>query len=170
MTIIDIMEFASPIGQLTVAAHDGRVCALSFTDRWPQRRVHLEKRYRQVTLRPVSDSAVLSRLRDYFAGDLRALTGINLDPGGTAFQQRVWRELQNIPPAQTISYGELARRIGSPAACRAVGAANGANPVAIAIPCHRVISTKGELTGYGGGIARKRWLLEHERGAVSMTF
>jgi methylated-DNA-[protein]-cysteine S-methyltransferase len=167
MTFIDIVEFASPIGEITVAAHDGRVCALSFTDRWPQRRVQLEKRFQQTAFRHVSDSTeVLGRLQDYFAGDLRAFAGIRIDPGGTPFQERVWRELRNVAAAQTISYGELARRIGSPAACRAVGAANGANPVAIVIPCHRVIGTKGDLTGYGGGIERKRWLLDHERRAA----
>jgi methylated-DNA-[protein]-cysteine S-methyltransferase len=167
MTIIDIAEFASPIGEITVAVRDGHVCALSFTDRWPQRRVQLEKRFRQVTFRHVNDSAeVLCRVGDYFAGDLRALAAIEVDPGGTPFQERVWRELRNVAAAQTISYGELARRIGSPAACRAVGAANGANPVAIVIPCHRVIGTQGHLTGYGGGIERKRWLLDHERRVV----
>jgi methylated-DNA-[protein]-cysteine S-methyltransferase len=168
MPIIDIVEFASPIGEITAAARAGRVCALSFTERWPQRRVQLGNRFQQVAFRPVGDSAaVLFRLHDYFAGDLEALAALEVDPGGTAFQQRVWRELQNVPAAQTISYGELARRIGSPAACRAVGAANGANPVAIVIPCHRVIGTKGDLTGYGGGIERKRWLLDHERRAAS---
>jgi methylated-DNA-[protein]-cysteine S-methyltransferase len=167
MTIIDIVEFASPIGRITVATRDGRLCALSFSDRWPQRRVQLEKRFRRVAFRPVNDSAdVLRRLHGYFAGDLWALAGIEVDPGGTAFQQRVWRELRKVSAAQTISYGELARRIGTPAACRAVGAANGANPVAIVIPCHRVIGTNGDLTGYGGGIDRKRWLLDHERRAA----
>jgi methylated-DNA-[protein]-cysteine S-methyltransferase len=84
--------------------------------------------------------------------------------GGTPFQRQVWQELEKIPYGVTISYGELARRIGNPAAVRAVGLANGRNPVSIVVPCHRVIGANGTLTGYGGGLERKRWLLELERG------
>src|SRR6185437_637184 len=82
---------------------------------------------------------------------------------GTAFQREVWRALRDIPAGQTISYGELARRIGRPAAVRAVGLANGANPIGVVVPCHRVIGANGSLTGYGGGLHRKEWLLAHER-------
>lgn len=103
----------------------------------------------------------LRQLRAYFAGKLRDFD-IPLDPQGTDYQLRVWRELRKIPYGETISYGELARRMGRPAASRAVGAANGRNPISIMIPCHRVIGADGTLTGYGGGLEAKRWLLEHE--------
>jgi methylated-DNA-[protein]-cysteine S-methyltransferase len=102
----------------------------------------------------------------YFAGDLHAIDPLETRTGGTHFQQRVWTELRRIPAGGTITYGELARRIGRPAACRAVGLANGSNPISIVVPCHRVIGADGQLTGYGGGIARKRWLLDHEQRAL----
>jgi len=87
-----------------------------------------------------------------------------VETGGTPFQQEVWRSLRAIPCGTTTSYGKLAAQIGRPAAVRAVGLANGANPVAVVIPCHRVIGSNGSLTGYGGGLERKRWLLDHEKG------
>lgn len=102
------------------------------------------------------------QLKAYFDGKLRTFD-LPLAPAlGTDFQRRVWRELENIPYGQTISYAELARRIGQPAASRAVGAANGKNPLPIVVPCHRVIGADGTLTGYGGGLPIKKWLLEHE--------
>ena len=102
-------------------------------------------------------------LRAYFAGDLHSIDELPVEAGGTAFQRAVWRALRDIPCGTTISYAELARRIGRPAAVRAVGLANGANPIGIVVPCHRVIGSNGSLTGYGGGMERKRWLLDHER-------
>ncbi len=99
----------------------------------------------------------------YFAGTLRAFD-LPLQPVGTPFQQEVWQALLAIPHGQTLSYGELAQRIGKPEAARAVGLANGRNPLSIVVPCHRVISASGALTGYGGGMARKAWLLAHEQG------
>jgi methylated-DNA-[protein]-cysteine S-methyltransferase len=104
-----------------------------------------------------------SQLRAYFAEELKQFK-LPLAPQGTEFQQSVWRELLNIPYGQTISYGELACRLGKPSASRAVGLANGRNPLSIVVPCHRVVGSNGSLTGYGGGLARKRWLLDHERG------
>jgi methylated-DNA-[protein]-cysteine S-methyltransferase len=101
------------------------------------------------------------QLDEYFAGT-RESFDLPLAPEGTAFQQRVWRALLAIPYGTTCSYGELARAIGRPAASRAVGAANGKNPLAIVVPCHRVIGANGTLTGYGGGLPTKRWLLDHE--------
>lgn len=98
----------------------------------------------------------------YFAGDVSALSGLGWRSGGTTFQLTVWRRLCDIPPGQTISYGELAKRIGNPKAVRAVGLANGANPISLVAPCHRVIGASGSLTGYGGGLTRKLWLLKHE--------
>jgi methylated-DNA-[protein]-cysteine S-methyltransferase len=99
----------------------------------------------------------------YFGGELRILDSLAVETGGTPFQHQVWQALRAIPCGTTVSYGQLAARIGRPAAVRAVGLANGANPVAVVVPCHRVIGSNGSLTGYGGGIERKRWLLNHER-------
>lgn len=106
------------------------------------------------------------QLTAYFEGTLDRFD-LALDPRGTPFQLEVWRALMDIPPATTVSYGELARRIGRPGASRAVGAANGANPLPIVIPCHRVIGASGALTGFGGGIETKIWLLAHETGTPS---
>jgi methylated-DNA-[protein]-cysteine S-methyltransferase len=102
-------------------------------------------------------------ISNYFAGDLGVIDRLPVQTGGTEFQKEVWHALREIPCGTTTSYGELARRIGRPAAVRAVGLANGANPVAVVVPCHRVIGSNGSLTGYGGGIERKRWLLDHEK-------
>jgi len=101
-------------------------------------------------------------LKAYFDGDLEAIDGLDVGKPGTAFQREVWAELRNIPCGTTISYAELAERIGRPKAVRAVGTANGANPISIVVPCHRVIGANGTLTGYGGGLENKRWLLVHE--------
>ena len=120
---------------------------------------------------PAREPAVLTRaceqLREYFAGERRTFT-IPVAPRGTAFQELVWRALAEIPYGETWSYGKLARAIGRPAASRAVGAANGKNPIALLVPCHRVIATSGALSGYAGGTDAKRWLLDHERGQRSM--
>jgi methylated-DNA-[protein]-cysteine S-methyltransferase len=101
--------------------------------------------------------------RNYFAGELGAIDRLPVETAGTLFQREVWRELRKIPCGTTISYAELAERIGRPNAVRAVGLANGSNPVPIVVPCHRVIGSDGSLTGYGGGLERKRWLLQHEK-------
>jgi methylated-DNA-[protein]-cysteine S-methyltransferase len=115
----------------------------------------------------VCDAGSASRARiaieAYFAGELEALEAVATATGGTEFQKQVWAALRAIPAGGTVSYGELAARIGRPAAVRAVGAANGANPIPIVVPCHRVIGADASLTGFGGGLERKRWLLAHER-------
>lgn len=166
--ILETAECASPIGNLTVALLDGCVCALTFTDQWARRRTQLERRCGRVELRAAANAAaVLQPLHDYFAGAIDALASIPVAPAGTPFQQRVWAELRKIPAGRTIAYRDLAQAIGAPAAVRAVGAANGANPIALVFPCHRVIGSNGELTGYAGGIERKRWLLQHERAHAS---
>lgn len=154
-----ITETASPIGRIRLALHDGRLCALEFTERW--------KGTKPVFRRPANPtredaSAVLERLRAYFAGELEALEELPVEATGTAFQRRVWSAMRRIAPGHTASYGELAETIGTPGAARAVGAASGSNPVGIVVPCHRVIGSDGRLTGYGGGLERKRWLLRHE--------
>jgi methylated-DNA-[protein]-cysteine S-methyltransferase len=107
-------------------------------------------------------------LNAYFAGDFSALDRIEIEMGGTPFQRKLWTALRTIAPGTTSTYGALALQIGSPAAIRAVGAANGANPISIVLPCHRVIGSDRRLTGYGGGLERKRWLLTHEGAAFRM--
>jgi len=157
-------EVATPIGLVRLAVHDDRICALAFDDGWRRRVTWLERRFGTIELVPADDPAgATSRLEAYFAGALDALDAIAVDPGGTAFQQGVWSALRRVPRGRTVSYRDLATTVGAPAAVRAVGAANGANPVGIVIPCHRVIGTDGGLTGYGGGLWRKRWLLDHEQ-------
>jgi len=107
-------------------------------------------------------TAIRRAISDYFLGDLCAIDSIPVTTGGTSFQREVWAALRTIQAGTTLSYGALARQLGRPKSVRAVGLANAANPVAIVVPCHRVIGTDGSLTGYGGGISRKRWLLVHE--------
>jgi len=107
-------------------------------------------------------TAIRRAISDYFLGDLCAINSIPVTTGGTSFQREVWAALRTIQAGTTLSYGALARQLGRPKSVRAVGLANAANPVAIVVPCHRVIGTDGSLTGYGGGISRKRWLLVHE--------
>ena len=160
MIRIDTLD--SPIGPLTVAERAGRICLLHFgedgaaVDRMVDRWYPGEPRDRQ----GLPDiGSVLSR---YFAGDTVVIDSVSVELQGTPFQKKVWQALRRIPCGSTISYAELARRIGEPTAVRAVGTANGANPVAVIVPCHRVIGTNGSLTGYGGGLERKQWLLAHE--------
>jgi methylated-DNA-[protein]-cysteine S-methyltransferase len=149
----------SPVGDLLLIDDDGQLAALEFDDDG-SRRARLPSAAR-------AETALLQETRQqleaYFAGELLQFD-LPLMPVGTAFQQRVWKALGDIPYGQTISYAELARRVESPKACRAVGSANGSNPSALIIPCHRVIATGGGLGGYGGGLDRKRWLLELESG------
>ncbi len=160
---LELARMPSPVGDLVIAVREGRVCVLTFAHHWERAEARLRKRLAAVELRPSPDpGGVVTRLARYFSGDLGALEAIAVDMDGTAFQLRVWEQLRRIPAGRTASYGEVARAIGAPSAVRAVGAANGANPVAIVVPCHRVIGAGGALTGYGGGMERKRWLLAHE--------
>jgi len=154
-------EIASPIGRIVIAARDGRLCALEFARTRVARQ--MIARYGRARLLPSRDPFGFSaRIRAYLAGDLAAVDNIPVETGGTEFQRRVWRALRRIPPGETLSYGALARSLGRGAAARAVGAANGRNPVSIVVPCHRLIGVDAALTGYGGGLWRKRWLLRHE--------
>ena len=111
-------------------------------------------------------SGVRAAIEDYLGGDLSAIAAIPVKTAGTPFQREVWKELRAIPPGTTTTYGKLAGRLGRSSAVRAVGAANGANPIALVVPCHRVVGADGDLTGYAGGLERKRWLLRHEGAAV----
>lgn len=164
MTTLDMQELESPIGRIVVVAGRKGLCALDFVDRTNQVREPLERRFGPISLVAHGDpGGAVSRIRRYIEGDIAAIDDLQVDPDGTDFQRRVWAALRRIPAGTTASYRDVGRAIGVPAgASRAVGAANGRNPIAIVIPCHRVISSNGELGGYGGGIDRKRWLLEHE--------
>ena len=159
----------SPIGQvLTATDADGVLRALDFHDYEDRLRRLLIRHYGAVALvEGEAPEPVRASLQAWFAGDLRAFDGLSITTGGTEFQRRVWAALRDIPAGETRSYGQLAAAIGQPTAVRAVGLANGANPVGIVTPCHRVIGAGGALTGYAGGVERKRWLLEHERAAVA---
>jgi methylated-DNA-[protein]-cysteine S-methyltransferase len=163
MQTLEIAETATPIGTIRLAVADGRLCALEFAERWPCRLAWLKRRLGPVTTRPAADPAgMVARLADYFGGRLDALDDVPVEMIGTAFQRRVWNALRDVPAGRVVSYGTLARTVCGPAAARAVGAANGANPIAIVVPCHRVVGSDGALTGYAGGVERKRWLLAHE--------
>ena len=155
---MDYRYLDTPVGRLLLA-REGRELRLINFQRGPRPR--LDPRWREST---DAFEDVVSQLTEYFAGE-RQRFELPLAPEGTPFQQRVWRELQAIPYGVTISYGQLAARIGQPTASRAVGLANGSNPLAIVIPCHRVIGANGTLTGYGGGLPIKERLLALERGA-----
>ena len=160
---LNVAELETPIGPiLTIAGADG-LCALGFGREPRGIRRWLERRFGEFELSPVASlPRITAPLKAYFAGDLGALDRIEVDTGGTEFQQEVWKRLRKVRVGTTVAYGELARVIGRPAATRAVAAANAHNPVAIVVPCHRVIAADGSLWGYGGGIERKRWLLRHE--------
>jgi methylated-DNA-[protein]-cysteine S-methyltransferase len=161
--IIECSELASPVGRLTLAVTDAKLIGLCFEGHWQRRHVALKKRFPSCSFASVPDPAgVATKLRRYFDGELDALTTIEVELLGTPFQLRAWEALRRIPVGETRTYGEQAVAIGAPAAVRAVGTANGANPVAIVVPCHRVIGSNGTLTGFGGGLLRKQWLLDHE--------
>jgi methylated-DNA-[protein]-cysteine S-methyltransferase len=158
----------TPIGELVlVADREGRLRAIDWTE-YEERmlrllRLHYGKDGFRLT--PAHDpNGLTSAMRRYFAGELGAIDSLPVETGGTPFQRDVWRALREIDCGTTVSYAQLAERIGRASAVRAVGLANGSNPVGIVVPCHRVIGSNGSLTGYGGGIERKRWLLEHEGG------
>jgi len=153
----------SPIGTILLVVAEGRVCSLDYADYETRMMTLLQRRYGPVTLESVSDPCGISgRVCAYLAGDYASLDAIPVSTGGTAFQQQVWLALRSIPPGKTLTYGELAARLGKPTAYRAVGGTNALNPVAIVLPCHRVIGASSSLTGYAGGLERKRWLLQHE--------
>jgi len=157
-------RFATPIGTALVAVDEAGVLrAFNWTDYEPQMRAWIARRYPAAPLvAGPAPKALRGAFEAYFAGETDALSAVRWVGAGTAFQQGVWRALCEIPPGETWSYAQLAARVGRPAAVRAVGLANGANPVALVAPCHRVIGANGTLTGYGGGLGRKQWLLAHE--------
>jgi methylated-DNA-[protein]-cysteine S-methyltransferase len=161
--VLATVRLTTPVGGLAAFTHEGALCALSFADGRYDPLAVLGVRFGTVHTRDADPLDVTGRFRDYFRGQLDALDRLPVDTGGTPFQRRVWEVLRTIPAGTTLSYRDVARRVGAEEAVRAVGAANGANPVAIVIPCHRVIGADGRLVGYGGGLDRKRWLLAHEK-------
>jgi methylated-DNA-[protein]-cysteine S-methyltransferase len=155
----------TPIGVLlAVADEKGRLRALDWEDFEARMLALLGRHYGP--LPPPREGSLPGRVKDallaYFSGDIRAVDSLQVETRGTPFQRNVWRALRTIGAGETLSYRGLAERIGAPKAMRAVGLANGQNPVGIVVPCHRVIGADGSLTGYGGGLPRKQWLLEHE--------
>jgi methylated-DNA-[protein]-cysteine S-methyltransferase len=158
-------QLDSPLGELLLAG-DG--CALT--------RLHMQAGRAKLavapewTYAPEAFARVRAQLEEYFAGERRSFADIPLAMRGSEFQRRVWSALREIPYGETISYGELARRVGQPGQARAVGTANARNPIAVIVPCHRVIGADGSLTGFGGGLANKRLLLDLESGQLAARF
>lgn len=167
-TLTFLLERAqTPLGHMLLANdEEGRLRLLDWLDHEESMRRLMRRQYRGTTvlLRETAQvSPAMRAIRAYFDGDLAAIDRLEVATGGTPFQRAVWAALRTIPHGQTLSYLELAHRIGRPLAVRAVGMANGANPISIVVPCHRVIGSNATLTGYGGGLPRKRWLLAHEQ-------
>ena len=165
----------TPLGDMLALSSDEGLCALEFTtvkgrasgeERLSRLKARLARWFPPHTLVD-RETPIIARtgawLEGYFNGTAAAIGDLPLDMRGAPFEKRVWTALQTIPPGQTTSYGAIAKALGSGGASRAVGAANGANPIAIIVPCHRVIGSSGSLTGYGGGLDRKTWLIDHER-------
>lgn len=162
--MLTLDRIASPVGEvLLVTDVDGAVRALDFADYEP-RMMRLLGRHAPgaVLVAGRAPESLRAAIQAYFGGDVRALDAVWVRTAGTAFQRAVWAALRAIPAGQTRSYGQLAAAIGAPRAVRAAGLANGQNPIALIVPCHRVIGANGTLTGYAGGIERKSWLLRHE--------
>ncbi|HEX6245402.1 MAG TPA: methylated-DNA--[protein]-cysteine S-methyltransferase [Polyangiales bacterium] len=164
-----VEHHASPIGTLALVTNAaGELCALDYPEYEARLLRLLSRHHGGSELVQAPPTPALSRALDaYFGGALQALDGLVTATHGSPFQRTVWSALRAIPPGTTVSYGQLAAQLGQPNAARAVGLANGSNPIAIVVPCHRVIGANGALTGYAGGVERKRWLLAHERSASS---
>jgi methylated-DNA-[protein]-cysteine S-methyltransferase len=157
-------RWTSPLSPLLIVTDDdGLLRALEFEDLESRMSRLLREHYGTYTLQDAAAPASLTRTLDaYFNGEMDALDEIQTATGGTPFQRDVWKALRQIPAGTTISYGQLAANLGRAGSARAVGAANGANPIPIVVPCHRVIGANGALTGFASGLPRKRWLLDHE--------
>lgn len=154
----------SPIGTLVLVCGGGVLRAAAFDGDQGWMRRWLGRQYGQYRLTPgTAPASIRGRIEAYFDGHLESLDEVPVETAGTPFQTMVWSALRAIPVGTTVTYGQLAARIGKPRSSRAVGMASGSNPVPIVVPCHRVIGADGSLTGYGGGLDRKRWLLAHER-------
>lgn len=159
-----IDRMTSPIGTILLVWQPDVLRALDFEDY--EHRLHrlLRLHYGSYQLTPARvPDEICNPIEAYFQGELSAIDGVPVQTGGTLFQRQIWTALREIPAGSTTTYGELAAQIGRRGASRAVGLANGSNPIGIVVPCHRVIGANGALTGYGGGLHRKRWLLAHEK-------
>ncbi|MFI8416257.1 methylated-DNA--[protein]-cysteine S-methyltransferase [Serratia sp. NPDC078593] len=161
-----IDRMATPIGELILIADEqGHMRALDWTEHEDRLMKLLNTHYRTVRFQLQAQrnpGGLTDIMQQYFAGDLSVINHVPVMTAGTEFQRTVWHHLRQIPCGEIITYGELAKRIGRPTASRAVGMANGSNPISIVVPCHRVIGSQGALTGYAGGVQRKQWLLQHE--------
>lgn len=164
---LHLERLPTAIGDMLIVTDDqDRLRALDFADFETRMRTLLTRHYGAVELIPRSAPSPASKaIGDYLGGRLDALDDLEVATGGTEFQRQVWAALRAIPVGETLSYGGLAKKIGRPKAVRAVGLANGSNPIAVVVPCHRVIGASGHLTGYAGGVERKAWLLRHEGAA-----
>ncbi|CAN5332779.1 methylated-DNA--[protein]-cysteine S-methyltransferase [soil metagenome] len=164
-------QFKTPIGTALLVTDDQDFLrALDWSDYEARMHLLLRRHYGEFILENGRAPEDITRpLKAYFAGDLGQLKAIKWRTGGTPFQQKVWKKLRTIPAGKTSSYGVMAARLNLPNAARAVGLANGANPVSVVVPCHRLIGADGSLTGYGGGLERKQWLLAHEGAACKRT-
>jgi methylated-DNA-[protein]-cysteine S-methyltransferase len=167
-------HLSTPIGAMRIVVDDaGNLRVAYFTESEEEILRHLRRHYGDhgfALESALNPHGITQAIVGYFAGELSAIDDLPVRVVGTDFQQEVWSALRRIPCGATTSYGKLAQQIGRPEAVRAVGLANGANPIAVVVPCHRVIGSNGSLTGYGGGIERKRWLLDHEQGGFGSLF
>ena len=161
--VLHRLRYRSPIGPIECLFDDSSLVALDFEATSPRTLALLSRNLGALTIDEAPDRLKLGDTLDrYFAGELRALDALNVRRYGTKFQQKVWTALRRIPAGETTNYQALATKLHVSKAQRAVGAANGANPISLVVPCHRVIGSDGSLVNYGGGIDRKRWLLKHE--------
>jgi methylated-DNA-[protein]-cysteine S-methyltransferase len=167
-------KLTTPIGDMVlICDEEGRLRATDWTNYDDRMQRLLARHYGEgnfILTASCNPFGLTAAVAAYFQGDLHAIDSLPVETEGTSFQKSVWKALRSIPAGKTISYGELAAKLGKPSAMRAVGLANGANPVGVVVPCHRVIGSNGSLTGYGGGLERKRWLLEHEKQLLAFSF
>ena len=154
----------TPLGEAQLVCDgEGRLLLLGWYDRDEKWQRHLKSHFGDIEIAQARDPFGLSAaITAYMRGDIHVIDDLPVTFSGTPFQNKVWHALRTIPAGETLSYGALARQIGEPKAVRAVGLANGSNPIGLVVPCHRVIGSDGSLTGYGGGLERKKWLLAHE--------
>jgi len=161
MIPVSVAVLQTPIGKLNVALGPEGLVSVDFDVSIVELGARLTKRLGRVEV-TTGMHPPAAAVAAYFRGTLHAIDDLRVATLGTPFQRAVWAQLRRIPAGKTVSYSELARRVGRPDSVRAVGGANGDNPIAVVVPCHRVIGMDGSLTGYGGGIERKKWLLQHE--------
>ena len=160
---LSVESWSSPLGRLTwCSTPDGALCGLAFEHRLNSLWSFLEKRFESVERRECRQPEVRDSMQRYFDGEIEAIDTLRVDTGGSEFQRSVWEQLRLVRGGMTASYSDLAQTLGKPTGFRAVATANATNPVAIVVPCHRIIHADGGISGYGGGVDKKRWLLEHE--------